>query len=465
VAEGRTEQTGTERTGTVQAGTERGRSARRRSLRTRITLVASLVVGITLVLGAVAFVAVLRTSLLDVLATSVEADASEIAARAEAGSDILSDVDDDRFFQVTDASGRTIASSDSLDGAVVTLPSSDDAQVVTLPDDDTEYLALAQDDDGFTVIAARSTEDVAETVGTIVRLLAVAVPLVLILLALTVWVVVGRALRPVERMRREVDAVSATNLDRRIDDSGADDEIGRLASTMNRMLDRLDESQRAQTRFISDASHELKSPLASLRQFAEVARDYPDRVNATDLTDAILDEGARLERLVQNMLVLAHTDESSLSVSRRAVDLDDLLLAEAARLRSSNDVVVDTSGVGAARVLGDEALLAQVVRNLVDNAARSSRGHITLALSDNGSEVVFTVDDNGPGVPAAQRERVFDRFVRLDEARARDSGGSGLGLAIVRATVVAHGGSVRLLGNTMGGARAEVVLPTASDPT
>jgi signal transduction histidine kinase len=443
----------------------RGRGGRSRTLRTRITLVAALVVGITLVLGAVAFVAVLRTSLFDALATSVEADASEIAARAESGADILANIDDDdRFIQVTDDSGRTIASSDSLEGALVTLPSSDDAQLVTLPDDDTEYLAIAQEDDGFTVIAARSTEDVAETVGTIIRLLAVAVPLVLLLLGVTVWIVVGRALRPVEQMRREVDAVSAASLDRRIDESGSGDEIDRLAHTMNRMLDRLDESQRAQKRFISDASHELKSPLASLRQFAEVARDYPDRVSAPDLSDAILDEGARLERLVQNMLVLAHTDESSLSVTRRAVDLDDLLLTEAARLRSSNDVLVDTSKVGAGRVSGDAALLAQVVRNLVDNAARHAKGHITLALSDNGSQVTLTVDDDGPGVSAAHRERIFDRFVRLDEARARDSGGSGLGLAIVRATVLAHGGSVRVLGNAMGGARAEVVLPAASDP-
>ena len=451
--------------GNARGRSLRGRSLRGRSVRARITLVATLVVGVTLIVGAVAFVGVLRGSLLDALATSIEADASEIAARAESGFDVVGDTDDDdQFFQVTDASGRTLASSDSLDGAIVSLPSSDDAQVITLPGDDTEYLALVDEDDGLTVIAARSTEDVAETVGTIIRLLAVAVPLVVLLLGVTIWIVVGRALRPVERMRREVDAVSATNLDRRLDESGSGDEIDRLAHTMNRMLDRLDESQRAQGRFISDASHELKSPLASLRQFAEVARDYPDRVSAADLSDAILDEGARLERLVQNMLVLAHTDESSTPVPRRPIDLDDLLLAEAARLRASGTVVVDTSHVGAGRVLGDAALLAQVVRNLVDNAARHARGQITLGLTDSGSQVTLTVDDDGPGVPVGERERVFDRFVRLDEARARDSGGSGLGLAIVRATVVAHGGTVRMLDTELGGARIEVLLPTASDP-
>jgi signal transduction histidine kinase len=441
------------------------RSPHIRSIRTRITLIATLVVGASLLLGAVAFVSVLRSSLLDALATSIEADISEIETRSASGLADLAQVDDDdRFFQVTDDAGRAIASSDSLEGAVISLPSSDEVQTVTLPDDDTEYLAVLEDDDGTTIIAARSTEDVTETVGTIVQLVVVAVPLVVLLLGATVWIVVGRALRPVEQMRREVDAVSSTNLDRRLAEPGTDDEIGRLAHTLNAMLDRLDESQRAQNRFISDASHELKSPLASLRQFAEVARDYPDRVTAPDLTDAILEEGARLERLVQSMLVLAHTDESTLSVTRKAVDLDDALLAEAARLRSSGTLTVDTSGVGAGRVLGDAGLLTQVVRNLVDNAARHAHSSIILALHDDGSNVLLTVDDDGPGVPPADRERVFDRFVRLDEARARDDGGSGLGLSIVRATVVAHGGTVRIRESSRGGARAEVLLPASSDP-
>jgi len=144
--------------------------------------------------------------------------------------------------------------------------------------------------------------------------------------------------------------------------------------------------------------------------------------------------------------------------------LDDALLAEAARLRSSSTLTVDTSGVGAGRVLGDAGLLTQVVRNLVDNAARHAHSSIILALHDDGSNVLLTVDDDGPGVPPADRERVFDRFVRLDEARARDDGGSGLGLSIVRATVVAHGGTVRICESSRGGARAEVLLPASSDP-
>jgi signal transduction histidine kinase len=260
-------------------------------------------------------------------------------------------------------------------------------------------------------------------------------------------------------MRREVDDVSASRLDRRLAETGDADEIGRLAVTLNSMLDRLDESQTAQKRFISDASHELRSPLASLRQFAEVAQAHPDRVTAGELSDAILDEGARLERLVDGMLTLARSDEHGLVVVPRAVDLDDLVLAEVKRLRVSTALTVDASGVGAARIAGDAPLLAGLVRNLVDNAARHADTLVGISLTETADGVVFAVDDDGDGIPAEQRERVFDRFVRLDDARGRESGGSGLGLSIVREIAVAHGGRVAALQSSLGGARVEVRIP------
>jgi signal transduction histidine kinase len=263
-------------------------------------------------------------------------------------------------------------------------------------------------------------------------------------------------------MRREVDGVTSSNLAHRIADPGSDDEIGRLASTMNLMLDRLDESQRMQRRFVSDASHELKSPLASLRQFAEVASAHPDRVSAAELSEAVLDEGARLERLVQGMLVLARADEHSLVAARGSIDLDDLLFAEAKRVGASSALRVDTSAVGAARAHGDEAMLQQVVRNLIDNAARHASTTIALSLAESASDILLSIEDDGDGVPAADRERIFERFVRLDEARARESGGSGLGLAIVRELVGAHQGSVTVHVSRLGGARFDVRLPAAS---
>nr|WP_280801371.1 ATP-binding protein [Arthrobacter pigmenti] len=288
------------------------------------------------------------------------------------------------------------------------------------------------------------------------------VPLLILIVSVVTWLVVGRALAPVERMRREVDEVTSRNLHRRIDDPGRSDEIGRLARTMNRMLERLEQSQRSQRRFISDASHELKSPLASLRQYAEVARSHPDRISADDLSRAVLDEGGRLERLVAGMLVLARADEQSLEVKAREVDLDDLVLAEGRRLRTSTELDLDATEVGAARVLGDGALLAQMVRNLVDNAAQHARSQVRLRLSATESTAVLAVEDDGLGVPVEDRERVFERFARLDESRTRNSGGSGLGLSIVQEIVSAHHGTVQISDSPLGGVCIEVRIPSSA---
>jgi signal transduction histidine kinase len=332
-----------------------------------------------------------------------------------------------------------------------------------VPGEDGEFVTVAAASGDLTIVTGRSLAGIDETTGTVTRLLAIALPILLVFVALTTWIVVARALRPVERMRREVDDVTAANLDRRIADPGSRDEIGRLASTMNRMLDRLDASQKAQRRFISDASHELKSPLASMRQYAEVARAHPNRVSAGELSDVILDEGARLERLVQGMLVLAKADERTLAPNRAAVDLDDLVLAEARRLKDTTQLSVDVSGVGPARVHGDIGLLGQALRNLADNAARHAADRVSFELAHTSGEVLLATSDDGNGIPEAAREKVFERFVRLDEARARDSGGSGLGLPIVREIAVAHGGSVVATVGPLGGARFELRMPTASD--
>ena len=436
----------------------------RLTLRVRITAAATAVVAVALVAGAVLFASVVRSSLFDGVATSAEAYASSLAATVDATGISALDRDDDgdRFFQVQGDDGRVVAASDDAESlAAVTEDAYDDRRTVSVDGDD--YLLVGEDYDDGVVVVGQSVDDAAETLGTVTSLLAIAVPLVVLLVAVTTWIVVGRALRPVERMRREVDAVTATRLDSRLAEPGTTDEIGRLAVTLNSMLDRLDQSQRAQRRFVSDASHELRSPLASLRQFAEVARAHPDRVSAAELSDAILDEGARLERLVDGMLTLARSDERGLGAARRPVDLDDVVLGEARRLRTSTPLRVDASAVGAARIEGDAALIAGLVRNLVDNAARHAATAIAVGLAETPEGVVFTVDDDGPGLAVADRERVFDRFVRLDDARARESGGAGLGLSIVREIAEAHGGTVGAGEGALGGARFEVRLPAASD--
>ncbi|TBN57995.1 HAMP domain-containing protein [Glaciihabitans arcticus] len=418
------------------------------SIRLRIATLTALIFAVILVAAAYLFVVQLQNSLYASVSASAERDAEAIADQTPAGEEWD---DDDRFFQVAD-NGVIVAASEEVEGRQ---PITDDR--VTLDGD--EYLVFRESDEAETVIVGHVLGDANDAIGTVVSLLFVAVPVLIVIVFGLMLVVVGRALKPVERMRREVDSVTATNLDQRIVDPGSHDEIGRLATTMNRMLGRLAESQATQRRFISDASHELKSPLASLRQFAEVSRDYPGRISEAELAEAVLDESGRLERIVSNLLVLAHADEQSLSLASTAVDLDDLLLAEASRLRGSTELAIDSSGVGAVRVTGDNGLLAQVVRNLVDNAARHATSRMRISLVESSGGASFTVEDDGPGIPEADRERVFERFVRLDDARGRDAGGTGLGLAIVRELVVAHGGSVTIGVSPLGGAAMAVHLP------
>lgn len=448
----------------VEATSTSGRAV---SLRLRITLTATAIAGLALVLGAIIFYALLHGALMSDLRATVERDIDQIASQtAVANGSSSTDEDEDRFFQILSPSGTVTASSSNAPDTAVETGDEDDGRIVRIPSEDEQFLVLAeqQDANGPTVVVGRSLEEMDETLGTVGALLGGAVPLLVGLMALSTWLVARRALAPVERMRRQVDEISAANLDRRVADPGRADEIGRLARTMNNMLDRLEQSQHSQRQFISDASHELKSPLASLRQYADVARTHPERVGTADLSQVVLDEGGRLERLVQGMLVLARADEHSLETSRQEVDLDDLLLRQMRRLRGSTQLEVDASKVGAARVRGNEALLEQVVRNLVDNAARHASARVLLSLNIVDGQALLAVDDDGPGVPAAERERVFERFVRLDEARTRDSGGSGLGLSIVREIVHVHGGTIGISDSTLGGARFEVRLPALIDP-
>lgn len=423
--------------------------ARRFSIRARIASLTALIFTVILVIAALLFVAQLRTSLYGNVSTAAERDAEAISDVVPVADDWD---DDDRFFQVVE-NGSVIAASENAEN--VSIPTGDS---VRLPDEDGTFLVVRESDDGREVIVGHSVADADEAVDTVVQLLFVALPVIDLIVYGLMFVVVGRALRPVERMRREVDEVTGTSLDRRIADPGTNDEIGRLATTMNRMLGRLDESQKAQRRFISDASHELKSPLASLRQYAEVARDYPDRLSEAELAEAVLDEGGRLERLVRNLLLLARVDEQSLGLATGVVDLDDLLLAEGTRLRGTTELSVDTSAVAAARVPGDAGLIGQVVRNLADNAARHATSTVRLSVSESERAIII-VEDDGEGIPVGERDRVFERFVRLDEARGRDAGGTGLGLAIVRELVAAHGGVVSVDSSPLGGARFTVSLP------
>jgi signal transduction histidine kinase len=286
------------------------------------------------------------------------------------------------------------------------------------------------------------------------------VPVLVLVVGSVTWWITGRALGPVESIRAEVESISAIDLHRRVPEPETGDEVARLATTMNRMLSRLEASQARQRRFVSDAAHELRSPVASIRQHVEVAIEHPDHASLGDLAEVVHRENLRVERLVDDLLLLARLDEAAPRAEEQ-VDLDDLVLAEAARLGAGNALTVETGGISAARVVGSPIELGRVVRNLADNAARHARGTVVFTLRDEGDRVVLTVDDDGPGIEPHDRARVFDRFVRLDDARSRDGGGAGLGLAIVRAVAQAYGGTASVGESRLGGASVEVGLPVA----
>ena len=445
------------------------------TVRVRTTAGAVLVAGLAMAVGALVLVAVLRDTLTREVEAAARVRGQEVAsllASGAAGPGALA-VDDpeESFIQVLDERGQVVAASANAQGlaALARLRPGQSGEVEVpaggAMEEDGEFLAVATGSPSGerTVVVARSTETVAEATAAVAGLLAVGLPLLLAVVAGTTWVVVGRALAPVEAIRAEVDAISASALHRRVPDPPADDEIGRLARTMNRMLERLDRAQARQRRLVSDASHELRSPVAAIRQHAEVALAHPGRTSAAELAATVLAEDLRLQRLAEDLSLLTRADERTLGLRRAPVDLDDLVFDEARRLRGVSGLRVDTTQVSAGRVDGDAAGLRRVLRNLGDNAARHAGAQVAFSVAEGDGAVLLRVEDDGPGIPEPDRERVLERFVRLDDARARDDGGSGLGLAIVAELVAAHGGTVAISPSPTGGTRVEITLPRLPD--
>jgi signal transduction histidine kinase len=418
----------------------------RASIRLRTTVLAMLVMAVAVIVGAVTLVLLTRGSMTGGIEDAAETRASVIADQISASGlpaspasstpDSSEPEDDDFAWEVRDAAGAVLWSSPSLDERT---------------------LEVTEDAGAYTVVVFASLEEVDDATRALATPLLTGVPGVLILVGGVTWVGVTGALAPVERIRQEVEEITGERLDRRVPEPVARDEIRRLATTMNRMLTRLEDSRQRQQRFVADASHELRSPLAAIRQAAEVARSHPGALPEGELAEAVLEESGRMERLVEQLLLLTRTGGTG-AWQLRDVDLDDLALAEVRRVRRAG-LTVDSSGVGPGRVRGDDMALAQVVRNLADNAARHAASRVAVAVRSSAGGVELVVEDDGAGVPESERERVFERFVRLDEARDRDAGGSGLGLAIVKEIVAAHGGTVAVTASSLGGARFVVRLP------
>jgi signal transduction histidine kinase len=437
-------------------------------VRVRVTSVAALSALVATTVGSVLFVVSLDHSLEMGLVSTAQQEGSAIAAQLADGASpqqVVITGGDDVVVQLVSRDGKVVASDTN---ATMRRP------LRSAPGTSTDQSVPGQED-GFTIVAARihgtapitmvvvgrSTEQADRARDVAIALLSIAVPVVVALLALIVWVSIGRALQPVEAMRREANAITSAHLHRRLAVPPGDDEIPRLALTLNEMLDRIDQSHRLQRQFVSDASHELRSPLSAIRQTAEVAHAYPDKTSLPALAQDVLSESSRLENLVNALLLLARLDNTGSEPDKGLVDLDDLVLEEVTRVRRTTDVRIDVSRVSAGQAEGSKILLGQVVRNLLDNAVRHATSEVSVSLQEDGDQVTMCVDDDGPGVAAADAGRIFERFVRLDEARAQEGGGAGLGLAIVQRIVEVADGVVEVGRSPLGGAQFRVVVPAA----
>ncbi len=342
------------------------------------------------------------------------------------------------------AAGRFSQETPIIDAADL-FAANDDGAFQTVADPDGNRFRVVSTDVGAqrALIVGYSLADVDQAQRALRRTLLIVLPSLAVLLGVLIWFFVGRALAPVELMRREVDAISAEELGARVSTPDTE-ELSALATTMNSMLSRLEASSTKQQQFVSDASHELRSPLTGIRSQMEVNIAHPGAPGRGEAERDILNETIRMQALVEDLLTLARSDQGQQHVPKELLDLDDVVLAEVNRQRRSTTTSIDTAAVSAAQVTGNADQLTRLVRNLVSNALRHSVREVTVSVRQVGGNVQLMVADDGSGVPEALREGIFERFTRSNDARDRDSGGSGLGLAICKTIAEGHEGSIHL---------------------
>ncbi len=452
----------------------------RGGLRQQATVAAGAVVAVAMVVGSLALLLLLQSSLTSTLQTSltalVDEDAQTLVAEgmqpmaageADRGADsvLVQVLATDGTVLYTSEPGRRTPPTSLRPAPGQTAVSGQ--RLLPVPGHLADRLVVAQGvvlgGAPVVVVAMASQEPQEEAVLTTGLLLLGGTPLLALLAAWVTWWRVGRALRSVDLITSQVEGIGAAHLTQRVPVPPTRDEIAHLAATMNEMLRRLEASDSRQRRFVADASHELRSPLSTLTASLEIAEADPTGRTWVELAGVLQSETHRMTRLVDDLLLLSKVDDGGLVLRHEDVDLDDVADRECRRLRQVSGVTVELDAV-AVRVVGDELRLEQVVRNLVENAARAARSVVRVGVrrhtDGRAGYAAVTVEDDGPGIPEEDRERVFERFVRLDESRSRRSGGSGLGLAIVRQIVQAHGGTVRVGTSALGGALVEIALPT-----
>ncbi|MFI1185019.1 ATP-binding protein [Streptomyces californicus] len=485
-----------------------------RSVRARAALGATLVVAVALVGAGLAVLLVLRANLIGQADLQAEVVAREVAGELATGTpygEVELDDEEDHPVQVTDEEDRVVLVSKELRAVTGTGTSgvtpapvpSRSGSASPSPGDDGD-----DDDDGddggdparpgrgqvsnddpdfsdgtatvdrttadyrFAAVEATTPDGVTltvhagaplaaeqEAVGTVRGAMLTGLPVLLLVVAGVTWLVTRRALRPVEGIRREMAAITASeDLTRRVPEPDSRDEIAALARTTNETLTALEASVERQRRFVADASHELRSPIASLRTQLEVAEAHPELL---DLPGAVADT-VRLQALAADLLLLARLDAGE-KPGGGTVELGALVREEVSQRTGDRiAVAVEVEEGGAFEVNGSRGQLARVVGNLLDNAQRHAGTSVAVSVAADGSGVRVEVRDDGDGVPEEERERIFERFVRLDDARSRDDGGAGLGLAIARDVAARHGGTLTVHRADGGGAAFRLRLPRRS---
>ncbi len=447
----------------------------RGSVRFRITVLAAGAFAATLLVASLALLRALEGSLVDDLReadrATLEAQAAIVRAEGLPQDELIAPTPTGEAFTLPyPGTQRVVAYSPGVEdlaepGIYADVIAGDGAMV---PARSAQLLGISGSADRFTVTTlpiggvvlatASPLDDVRDTLATTRQLLWVVGPVLVALVAALAWVLAGRALRPVHAVTSRVASITSRSLDERLPEPRSSDEIAELARTMNGMLGRLEAATRSSRRLVSDASHELRTPVAVMRAELDVAQrskepDWP----ATAVV--LQDELGRLQDLVDDLLLLARADEQS-AVDRRVVSLTDVVRDVTARPRRVPVTVgIDAPGVADNEVLGDERALRRAVDHLVGNASRHATEHVVASVSTADGEVRISVDDDGPGIPSDRRADVLRRFVRLDEARARDAGGAGLGLAVADDVARAHGGRIEITDAPLGGARVRLVLP------
>jgi signal transduction histidine kinase len=430
------------------------------SMRLRLTLLATLMVTATVAVSVAVLAVTLASSVRANLAGSLRGYATSVAATTGAWPQPLPAApggDPGAWAQVVDPAGNVVAATGNIVGlpALYQRPASGGQPVLTgevpaWPAEDQIVVGEAAGTTGTIVYAGSSVRLLGVITDDLQGHLLIALPFVPVAGAAIAWLLLGRALRPVERIRAEAAAITATDLHRRIPEPASDDEIARLTRTLNDMLTRLDDSTRAQRRFVADASHELRTPLTAMRTSLEVGLAHPDRAPWPQLAGRAVAETARLQRLVDALLLHARADAGTLIGPAQAVDVADLVRAVTDAVTPAR-VPVTVAADEAVLVSGDADQLTRLIRNLLDNALRYAAGRVDVTVRTDGTDALVRVADDGPGVAPADRDRIFERFVRLDTARTRATqpGGAGLGLSIALEIAAAHRGTLTMTGGSV----------------